>query len=67
MQVKSDKITSYLESVKLGTVMVVNAYQQYLEKLTKENGEFYEYSAYYEIIANNNGGSSESTPKNQSV
>ena len=58
MQVKSDRIISDLESVKLGTAKVVNAYQQYLEKLTKENGEFYEYSAYYEIIANYNGGSS---------
>lgn len=58
MQVKSDKIISDLESVKLGTAKVVNAYQQYLDKLTKENGEFYEYSAYYEIISNYNGGSS---------
>ncbi|MBS1759148.1 MAG: hypothetical protein JST23_03410 [Bacteroidetes bacterium] len=57
MQVKSDKIISDLESVKLGTAKVVNAYQQYLDKLTKEKGEYYEYSAYYEIIANYNGGS----------
>jgi hypothetical protein len=61
MQVKSDKIISDLESVKLGTAKVVNAYQQYLDKLTKEKGEFYEYSAYYEIIANYNGGSSYQT------
>lgn len=58
MQVKSDKIISDLESVKLGTAKVVNAYKQYLDKLTKEKEEFYEYSAYYEIIANYNGGSS---------
>ncbi len=58
MQVKSDKIISDLESVKLGTSKVVNAYQQYLDKLTKEKGEFYESWAYYEIIANYNGGSS---------
>lgn len=58
MQVKSDKIISDLESVKLGTEKVVNAYKHYLEKLSKANGEFYEYSPYYEIIANYNGGTS---------
>lgn len=58
MQVKSDKIISDLESVKLGTQKIINAYQQYLDKLSNENGEFYEYSAHYEIIANYNGGSS---------
>jgi hypothetical protein len=58
MQVKSDKIISDLESVKLGTDKVVDAYQQYLENLNKENGEFYEYSAYNSIIKNYNGGSS---------
>jgi hypothetical protein len=58
MQVKSDRIISDLESVKLGTKKVINAYQKYLDKLSNENGEFYEYSAYYEIISNYNGSSS---------
>lgn len=58
MQVKSDKIISDLESVKLGTEKIVNAYRKYLDILEKDNGEFYEYSAYCAIIENYNGGSS---------
>ncbi len=61
MQVKSDKIISDLESVKLGTEKVIKSYRKYLNNLSKENGEFYEYSAYYEIIENYNGSSSYQT------
>jgi len=61
MQVRSDKAISDLESVKRGTEKVVDAYKQYLDKLTKDDGVYYEYSAYYEIIVNYNGGSSYQT------
>ncbi|MFA7421657.1 MAG: hypothetical protein WCZ90_18380 [Melioribacteraceae bacterium] len=58
MQVKSDRIITDLESVKLGTEKVVIAYKQYLDKLNEKQGGFYYFSAYNEIIANYNGGSS---------
>jgi hypothetical protein len=57
MQVKSDKIISDLESVRLGTEKVANAYNQYLDKLIADSREIYEYSIQYEIIQNYNGGS----------
>jgi len=58
MQVRSDKIISDLQSVKLGTKKIVEIYQNYLDRLKTENCAFYEYSAYVEIISNYNGGSS---------
>ncbi len=58
MQVKSNKLITDYESVKLGTEKVVNAYNQYLQNLKDAKGEFNEYSAYYGIVSNYNGGSS---------
>ncbi len=58
MQVSSNKIISDLESVKLGTQIIINAYHEYIANLEKNKEHFYEYRAQCEIISNYNGGSS---------
>ncbi len=56
MQVKSDKIISDLESVKIGTKKIVKAYKNHSKKIIKDNIEFYEIYAFYAIIEDYNGG-----------
>jgi len=58
MQVRSDKLLSDLESVKLGTEEVVTTYRKHLEKLEESSESFYEWGIKYEIINHYNGGTS---------
>lgn len=58
MQVKSDKLISDLESVKLGTKKIVDDYKNYLENTAEINGEYFEYYAKDYIISNYNVGTS---------
>lgn len=57
MQVKSDKIISDLESVKIGTQKIVTAYKDYIDSLNKNDEEYNEYHAQIHIISNYNGSS----------
>lgn len=61
MQVKSDKFISDLESIKLGTEKIVNAYKKHIEKLEETSETFYEWTAIYAIIEDYNVGSSYSS------
>lgn len=58
MQVKSDKLLSDFESVRLGTEKIVKAYKSHIEKLEETNESFYEWTAIYSIIEDYNSGSS---------
>lgn len=58
MQVRSDKLLSDLESVKLGTEKIVNAYKKYLENPTENGGDYFEWYAKDFIISDYNAGTS---------
>ena len=65
MQVKSDKIISDLESVKLGTGKIVCAYKKYLENPTENSGEYFDWYAKDYIISDYNVGTSYSGEVNE--
>jgi len=56
MQVRSDKLISDLESVKLGTEKIVNAYKRYLENSTQRSSDYFEWNARNYIINDYNAG-----------
>jgi hypothetical protein len=58
MQVSSDKLISDLESVKLGTEKIVNAYKKYLENPTENSGDYFDWYAKDFIISDYNAGTS---------
>jgi hypothetical protein len=58
MQVRSDKLISDLESVKLGTEKIVNAYKKYLENPTENSGDYFDWNAKDFIISDYNVGTS---------
>ncbi len=61
MQVKTDKLISNIESVKLGTQKIVDAYNEYLENLTESHNEHFDWYATSYIIENYNKGTSYSS------
>lgn len=61
MQVKSDRLLSDIESVRLGTEKIVKAYKNHIEKLKETDESFYEWTAKYSIIEDYNAGSSYSS------
>lgn len=61
MQVKSDKLLSDIESVRLGTEKIVKAYKNHIEELKETDESFYEWTAKYSIIEDYNAGSSYSS------
>lgn len=58
MQVRSDKLISDLESVKLGTEKIVNAYKKYLENPTESSSDYFDWYAKNYIINDYNVGTS---------
>lgn len=58
MQVKSDKLISDLESIKLGTEKIVNAYKKYLDNPTETDSTYFEWYAKNFIINDYNVGTS---------
>lgn len=58
MQVRSDKLISDLESVKLGTEKIVNAYKKYLENPTENSSDYFDWYAKNYIISDYNVGTS---------
>lgn len=58
MQVKSDKLISDLESIKLGTEKIVNAYKKYLNNPTETDSTYFEWYAKNFIINDYNVGTS---------
>ncbi len=58
MQVRSDKLISDLESVKLGTEKIVNAYKKYLENPTENSSDYFDWYAKNYIINDYNVGTS---------
>lgn len=58
MQVRSDKLISDLESVKLGTEKIVNAYKKYLENPTETSSDYFDWYAKNYIISDYNVGTS---------
>lgn len=58
MQVRSDKLISDLESVKLGTEKIVNAYKKYLENPTESSSDYFDWYAKNYIISDYNVGTS---------
>lgn len=58
MQVRSDKLISDLESVKLGTEKIVNAYKKYLENPTESSSDYFDWYAKNYIISDYNIGTS---------
>lgn len=58
MQVRSDKLISDLESVKLGTEKIVNAYKKYLENPTEIGEDYFDLDAKDFIISDYNTGTS---------
>jgi hypothetical protein len=58
MQVRSDKLISDLESVKLGTEKIVKAYKNYLENPTENSNDYFDWFAKNYIISDYNVGSS---------
>jgi hypothetical protein len=58
MQVRSDKLISDLESVKLGTEKIVNAYKKYLENPTENSSDYFDWYAKDFIISDYNAGTS---------
>ena len=61
MQVRSDKLLSDIESVRLGTEKIVKAYKNHIEKYKKTDESFYEWTVKYSIIEDYNSGSSYSS------
>jgi hypothetical protein len=51
MQVRSDKLISDLESVKIGTEKIVNAYKKYLENPTENSSDYFDWYAKNYIIS----------------
>ncbi|MCL9810106.1 hypothetical protein [Flavobacterium luminosum] len=58
MQVRSDKLISDLESVKIGTEKIVNAYKKYLENPTENSSDYFDWYAKNYIINDYNVGTS---------
>lgn len=58
MQVRSEKLISDLESVKLGTEKIVNAYKKYIENPIENSGDYFEWYAKDFIIIDYNVGTS---------
>ena len=58
MQVRSDKLISDLESVKLGTEKILNAYKKYLENTTENSSDYFDWYAKDFIISDYNAGTS---------
>lgn len=58
MQVRSDKLISDLESVKIGTEKIVNAYKKYLENPTENIGDNFDWYVKDFIISDYNAGTS---------
>lgn len=58
MQVRSDKLISDLESVKLGTEKIVNAYKKYLENPAESSSDYFDWYAKNYIISDYNVGTS---------
>jgi len=58
MQVRSDKLISDSESVRLGTEKIVNAYKKYLENPTENSSEYFDWHAKNYIINDYNVGTS---------
>lgn len=58
MQVKSDRLISDLESVKIGTEKIVNAYKKYLENPTETESTYFDWYAKNFIINDYNVGTS---------
>jgi hypothetical protein len=58
MQVRSDKLISDLESVKLGTKKIVNAYKNYLKKPSEKSSDYFDWYAINYIISDYNDGAS---------
>lgn len=54
MQVKSDKLISDTESVKLGTLKLITTYKQILESALQTNEQLYEYDVRQSIITDYN-------------
>jgi len=64
MQVKTDKLISDSESVKLGTLKILNAYKKYLENPTETESKYFDYFAIDYIISDYNGSISYNTEVN---
>lgn len=58
MQVRSDRIISDIESVRLGTEKVVNAYKKYLKNSIEDSKDNFDYYAQKYIISDYNVGTS---------
>lgn len=58
MQVKSEKLISDIESVKIGTEKILNAYKMYLENPIQSSSDYYDWHAKNYIISDYNSGSS---------
>lgn len=58
MQVRSDKLITDLESVKIGTGKIVNAYKKYLENPTESSSDYFDWYAKNYIINDYNVGTS---------
>lgn len=58
MQVSSDKLINDIESVKLGTEKIVNAYKKYIENQTENSSDYFDWYAKDFIISDYNVGTS---------
>lgn len=58
MQVRTDKLISDVESVRLGTEKIVNAYKKYLENHADKSNDYFDSYAKYYIINDYNVGTS---------
>lgn len=58
MQIKSDRLISDLDSIKLGTKKIIGAYKNYLENATENSSEYFEWYAKNHIINDYNVGKS---------
>jgi hypothetical protein len=58
MQVRSDKLISDIESVKLGTEIIVNAYKNYLKNQSENSSDYFDWYAKNYIISDYNVGAS---------
>lgn len=58
MQVKSEKLITDIESIKLGTKKIVTAYKKYIDRINEANETFNEWSAINDNINDYNGGTS---------
>lgn len=58
MQVRSDKIISDIESIRIGTEKIVSAYKKYLENPTENSNYYFDYYAKNYIISDYNVGTS---------